>query len=41
MSKIIYNKIISKLERLEEYLQYLKDVQKVNKKAFTSDYHFY
>lgn len=41
MSKAFYNKIIVKLERLDEYVRYLKDIQKVNKKSFLSDYHFY
>lgn len=41
MSKALYNKIIIKLERLDEYVGYLKDIQKVNKKSFLSDYHFY
>lgn len=41
MSKAAYNKIISKLERLDEYVEYLKDIQKVNKRSFLKDYHFY
>ncbi|MEK7085974.1 MAG: DUF86 domain-containing protein [Patescibacteria group bacterium] len=41
MSKTAYNKIISKLERLDEYLKILKEIQKVNKKKFTEDFHFY
>lgn len=41
MSKEAYNKIISKLERLDEYLKFLKEIQKVNKKKFTEDFHFY
>lgn len=41
MSKIIFNKIIAKLERLDEYLLYLREIQKVNKKSFIKDYHFY
>lgn len=41
MSKAAYNKIIAKLERLDEYIEYLKDIQKVNKKSFLKDYHFY
>ncbi len=41
MSKELYNKIISKLERSDEYFGYLKDIQKVNKKSFLTDYHFY
>lgn len=35
------NKIISKFQALDEYVTYLKDLQKVNKKSFFSDYHFY
>ncbi|MBI4994531.1 DUF86 domain-containing protein [Candidatus Peregrinibacteria bacterium] len=41
MSKIIFNKIVAKLERLDEYLRYLREIQKVNKKSFIKDYHFY
>lgn len=41
MSKAAYNKIIAKLERIDEYIEYLKDIQKVNKKSFLKDYHFY
>ncbi|OGW70151.1 MAG: hypothetical protein A2036_02730 [Omnitrophica bacterium GWA2_50_21] len=41
MSKLTRNKIIAKLERLSEYLGYLKEIQKVNKKSFLADYHFY
>lgn len=41
MSKEAYNKIVSKLERLDEYLKILTDIQKVNKKSFIEDYHFY
>jgi len=41
MSKTVFNKIIAKLERLDEYLRYLADVQKVNKKSFLNDYRFY
>ena len=33
------NKIIGKLQALDEYLGYLKDLQKVNKKSFLADYH--
>lgn len=39
MSRVIANKIIAKLERLDEYLRYLRDLQKVNKKSFLQDYH--
>lgn len=41
MSKIIYNKIIAKLEKLDEYLRYLSEIQEVNKKRFVEDYHFH
>lgn len=41
MSNAAFNKIISKLNRLDEYLGYLKDIQKVNRKSFVSDYHFF
>lgn len=41
MSKLTFNRIIAKLGRLDEYVVYLQDLQKVNKKAFTSDYHFF
>lgn len=41
MSKEAYNKIISKLERLDEYLKFLKEIQRVNKKKFTEDFHFF
>ena len=41
MSKEVYNKIVTKLEHLDEYLGYLKDLQGVNEKVFTGDYHFF
>lgn len=41
MSRIIINKIVAKLDRLDEYLGYLFALQKVNKKSFLSDYHAY
>ena len=41
MSKETFNKIITKLQRLDEYIGYLSEIQKVNKKSFLSDYHFY
>ncbi len=41
MSKIVFNKIIAKLGRLDEYIKYLSEIQKVNKKSFINDYHFY
>lgn len=41
MSNITYNKIIAKLEKLDEYFAYLFEIQNVNKKTFIGDYHFY
>lgn len=41
MSKLLFNKIIAKLGRLDEYLDYLKDIQKVSQKTFINDYHFH
>ena len=41
MSKEAYNKIISKLQKLDEYIKYLKEVQKINKNQFMEDYHFF
>lgn len=41
MSKEAFNKAVAKLQRLDEYLAYLGEIQKVNKKSFLSDYHFY
>ncbi len=41
MSKVIYNKIIAKLERLDEYLRYLNEIKKISKKSFINDFHFY
>ena len=41
MSKLVFNKIVAKLERLDEYLSNLRGIQKVQKKIFISDYHFY
>jgi len=41
MSKTQLDKIIFKLERLDEYLKYLSEIQKVNKKSFLADYHFF
>ncbi|MFH1187986.1 MAG: DUF86 domain-containing protein [bacterium] len=37
----VYNKIISKLQKLKEYQKVLKEIQKVNKREFVDDYHFY
>lgn len=41
MSKLIYNKIIAKLEKLDEYSGYLAEIQKANKKDFIRDYRLY
>lgn len=41
MSKEAYNKIISKLQKLDEYVNYLRETQKVNKNQFVKDYHFF
>lgn len=41
MSKAVFNKVVAKLVRLDEYIQYLSEIQKVNKKSFVQDYHFY
>lgn len=41
MSKLTHNKIVSKLGKLEEYLKYLTEIQKVNKESFVSDYRLY
>lgn len=38
---LAHNKIIAKLQALDEYLLYLKELQKVNKNAFLKDYHFF
>jgi len=38
---VAHNKIIAKLQMLDEYLGYLKELQKVNKKDFLADYHFF
>lgn len=35
------NKIVAKLQSLDEYLGYLKELQKVNKRSFLKDYHFF
>lgn len=37
----VYNKIISKLQKLKEYQKILKEIQKVNMREFVDDYHFY
>lgn len=36
---IAHNKIIAKLQALDEYLGYLKNLQKVNRASFLADYH--
>lgn len=36
---VAHNKIIAKLNALDEYLGYLKELQTINKKSFLSDYH--
>lgn len=41
MSKEFYNKIIFKLQKLDEYVKYLKETQKINKNQFVEDYHFF
>lgn len=41
MSKLVFHKILAKLEKLDEYLKYLREIQKINRKSFTNDYHFY
>lgn len=41
MSKEAYNKIIAKLQKMDEYLGYLEEIQKTNKDNFIKDYHFY
>lgn len=41
MSTIAYNKIIAKLQALDEYIRYLRELQKVNRKSFLRDYHFF
>lgn len=41
MSKLVYNKIVAKLQRLDEYLCYLSDLKKLSQKSFLADYrHF-
>lgn len=41
MSNEVYNKIIRKFEKMDEYLHYLAELQKVNESEFVSDYHFF
>lgn len=41
MTGIAKHKIFEKLSLLDEYLGYLKEIQKINKNSFLKDYHFY
>lgn len=41
MSKVIFNKIVGKLGRLDEYLRYLTEIQKIGKNDFVEDYHYH
>lgn len=41
MSKLVFSKIVAKLGRLDEYLGYLKEIQKAKRSIFVSDHHFY
>lgn len=41
MSKELFNKIFAKLEKMDEYLKILREIQKINKKSFVNDFHFY
>src|SRR4030042_3610346 len=41
LNPIIFNKISAKLEKWDEYLKILKDIQKINKTSFVNDYHFF
>lgn len=41
MSKLVGNKIIAKLGRLDEYVRYLSEIQRANKRSFLEDYHLY
>ncbi len=41
MTNIARNKIFEKLALLDEYMGYLKEVQKVNRNSFLSDFHFF
>lgn len=41
MSKLVFSKIVAKLGRLDEYLGYLNEIQRVKRNIFVSDYHFY
>lgn len=41
MSHTLFNQITSKFTHLREYLKHLHEIQKVNRKSFVNDYHFY
>jgi uncharacterized protein YutE (UPF0331/DUF86 family) len=41
MSKEAYNKIKTKLQRLDEYLEYLKELRKASQARFLADHHIY
>lgn len=41
MTSISKHKMFEKLSLLDEYLKYLKEIQKVNKNSFLNDYHFH
>ena len=41
MSRLVFNKIVAKLERLDEYLDHLAELQKANKESFLADHHLY
>ena len=41
MSKEALNKIVAKLEKLDEYIKYLLEIQKTKKQKFVNDFHFY
>ncbi len=41
MSKLVYNKIAAKLQRLDEYVRYLTELQKISQKDFISLHYHY
>src|SRR3989338_8249233 len=41
MSKQALQKILAKLQKLDEYIVPLLEIQRVNKTSFINDYHFY
>lgn len=41
INPLVYNKIISKFTRLDEYYNILKEIKKTGENSFVSDYHFY